>query len=49
MLRFLLGVAVGATLAMLAGHAYREREKQHLVNEIAKLHADNVRMQDGLR
>lgn len=38
MLQFLLGVAVGATLATMAGHMYREREKQHLVNEIAKLH-----------
>ncbi len=41
MLRFLLGVAVGATIATLAGRAYREREKQHLVDEIAKLHAEN--------
>ena len=38
MLRFLLGVAVGATLVAMARHVYREREKQHLVNEIAKLH-----------
>jgi hypothetical protein len=48
MLRFLLGVAVGATLATLAGHAYREREKQHLVDEIAKLHADNGSDRDGV-
>ncbi len=41
MLRFLLGVAVGVTIATVAGHAYREREKQHLVDEIAKLHAVN--------
>lgn len=38
MLRFLLGVAVGAALATLAGHAYRERENQHLVDAIARLH-----------
>lgn len=41
MLRFLLGVAVGVTIATVAGHVYREREKQYLVDEIAKLHADN--------
>ncbi len=41
MLRFLFGVAVGVTIATVAGHVYREREKQHFVDEIAKLHADN--------
>lgn len=48
MLRFLLGVAVGLGLATIAGHAYREREKQHLVDELAKLHAENVRSQNGV-
>ncbi len=48
MLRFLLGVAVGVALTTVASHAYREREKQRLVDEIAKLHADNVRGQGGL-
>ena len=41
MLRFLLGVAVGVTITTVAGHVYREREKQHLVDEIAKPHVDN--------
>jgi hypothetical protein len=41
MLRFLLGVAVGVAVATVASHAYREREKQYLVDEIAKLHAEN--------
>ena len=48
MLRFLLGVAVGLGLAAVAGHAYREREKQHLVDELAKLHAENIRSEGGV-
>lgn len=48
MLRFLLGVAVGFGLATAAGHAYREREKQHLVDELAKLHAENIRGEGGV-
>jgi|GEM_PF-4347910 hypothetical protein len=43
MLRFLLGVAVGLSLATVAGHVCREREKQQLVDEIAKLHAETLR------
>ncbi len=48
MLRFLLGVAVGFGLAAAAGHAYRERGKQRLVDELARLHADNIRSEGGL-
>lgn len=48
MMRFLLGVAVGLGLAAIAGHAYREREKQHLVDELAKLHAESIRSRDGV-
>ena len=48
MLRFLLGVAVGASFATIAGRIYREYEKQRFVDQIAKLHAHNDPPPPGL-
>ncbi len=43
MLKFLAGVALGAIVATLVGHTYREREKEQLVDEIARLYEEKCR------
>lgn len=40
MLKFLAGIVVGAAIATIVGHTYREREKQQLVDEIARLYEE---------
>jgi len=47
MLRFLLGVAVGASLSAFFRHAYQEREKQRVAAELAKLHEQKDAGQAG--
>jgi hypothetical protein len=42
MLKFLAGVAVGALIATMVGHTYREREKRQLVDDIARLYEEVV-------
>lgn len=48
MLRFLFGVAVGASFATIAGRLYREHQKQRLVDQIAKLHEHEDRNPPGI-
>lgn len=43
MLKFLAGVALGAVIATVVGHSYREREKEQLVDEIARLYEEKCR------